>query len=97
MDYCQKCGKKNDEDAEYCTKCGNYLARPSSFEKKIDKYADEFGRKAEEFGKRIEKKAKDFAKSVEENSHQKVKHCSDCNIDLDYDAKFCWKCGKKNE
>lgn len=97
MNYCQKCGHKNDDDAEYCNKCGNYLAKPSSFEKDIEKAAEEFGRKAEEFGKRIEKKAKDFSKSVEEKSHSETKHCSDCDIDLDYDAKFCWKCGKEIE
>jgi uncharacterized membrane protein YvbJ len=25
MTYCQKCGKKNDDDAEFCNKCGTSL------------------------------------------------------------------------
>ena len=53
MNYCQKCGNKNDEDAEYCNKCGNYLNKPSSFEKNIEEAAEELGRKAEAFGKRF--------------------------------------------
>lgn len=95
MPYCNECGKKNDDDAQYCTKCGNYLAKRSSFEKDIDKFAEEFGRKAEQFGKRIEKKAKEFAKSVEQSVGSKEKKCPYCRLDLKSDAKFCWKCGKE--
>lgn len=97
MSYCNECGMKNDDDAQYCTKCGNFLAKDSSFEKDIDKFAEEFGRKAEQFGKRIEKKAKAFAKSVEESSRSTIMHCSGCGTELDSDAKFCRKCGKKIE
>ncbi len=25
MVYCEECGKQNEEDAEYCSKCGNTL------------------------------------------------------------------------
>ena len=95
MPYCSECGKKNDDDAQYCTKCGNYIAASSDFEKDVDKFAEEFGRKAEQFGKRIEKKAKEFAKTVEENTTSKTKDCPDCKEELDNDAKFCWKCGKE--
>ena len=95
MSYCHECGKKNDDDAQYCTKCGNYIAKSSSFEKNIDKFAEEFGRKAEQFGKHIEKKAKKFAKSVEQSVDSKEKKCPNCGIDIESDAKFCWKCGKE--
>ena len=95
MPYCDKCGKKNDDDAEYCTKCGNYIAAGSTFEKDIENAAEEFGRKAEQFGKHIEKKAKAFAKSVEERTDSKAKQCPDCGTELKSDAIFCWKCGKK--
>jgi uncharacterized membrane protein YvbJ len=27
MVYCSKCGKKNEEDAEFCSKCGTSLTR----------------------------------------------------------------------
>jgi len=43
----------------------------------------------------VEKKAKEFAKSFEEKSQSETKHCSDCEEDLDHDAKFCWKCGNE--
>ncbi len=36
-----------------------------------------------------------FYKSQEEQSHPEVKHCSNCKIDLDSDARFCWKCGNE--
>ena len=97
MPYCDECGKKNDDDAQYCTKCGNYIAKSSSFEKDIDRFAEELGRKAERFGKQIEKKAKEFAESVGESSRSTVKQCSYCDAEIDNDAKFCWKCGKKIE
>ena len=95
MTYCSECGKKNDDDAEYCTKCGNYIAKSSSFEKDVEKFAEEFGRKAEEFGKRVEKKAKELTRTDEEKAQSMPKHCSDCDVNLDYDAKFCWKCGNE--
>jgi len=94
MVYCHKCGKKNDDDAEYCYKCGNYIAKSSSFEENIEKFAEEFGKKAEQFGKYMEKKAKDFSESIEK-THSEPKRCSKCDVDLSYDAKFCWKCGNE--
>ena len=97
MTYCSKCGKKNDDDAEYCNKCGNYIGKGRSLEKNIDKFAEEFGKKAEQFGKRIEKKAKEFGKSVEQSFNSKAKYCTDCGAELKSDAMFCWKCGNKIE
>ena len=82
MVYCNECGKKNDDDAQYCTKCGNYIAEGSAFEKDIEKTAEEFGRKAERFGKHIEKKAKAFAESIEQSTESKEKYCSDCETEL---------------
>ncbi len=95
MPYCHECGKKNDDDSQYCTKCGKYIAEGSTFEKDIEKVAEEFGRKAEQFGKHIEKKAKAFAKSVEQSAESKEKHCSYCKTELDYNAIYYCKCGKK--
>ena len=104
MVECKGCGAKNDDDARYCNKCGNSLAKYSVFEEDIKKLADdvgrgaeEFGRKAERFGERIEKEVKEFVKSVEQSSHSKAKYCPDCMTELDSDAKFCRKCGKKIE
>jgi uncharacterized membrane protein YvbJ len=95
MPYCNECGKKNYNDAQYCTKCGNYLNKESSIEKDINKFAEEFGRKAEQFGKRIEKKVKEFAKSVEKSSCSKEMYCQNCRTKLDINTRFCRKCGKK--
>jgi hypothetical protein len=33
--------------------------------------------------------------SQEQRSYQEFKHCSKCNIDLDCDARYCWKCGNE--
>jgi uncharacterized membrane protein YvbJ len=34
MVYCQKCGTKNDEDAEFCKKCANSLKMTGKISKK---------------------------------------------------------------
>ena len=90
MVYCQKCGKKNDDEAEYCNKCGTFIRGEISLEKRIEDAAEELGRKAEAFGKHVEKKAKEFAESM-----KKPKQCPKCKVNLNYNAKFCWKCGNK--
>lgn len=95
MVYCNKCGSKNDDDAQYCNKCGNFIGKESTFEKNIENAAEEFGRKAEQFGRLMEKKARAFAKSDQQSSESKEKYCSDCKLELNYDASYCWKCGKK--
>ena len=95
MTYCNECGKKNDDDAQYCTKCGNYLTKRSKWEKNIEEAAEEFGRKAERFGKRVEKKAKEFAKSMEERNNSTSRQCKSCGTELDSDSVYCTKCGKK--
>jgi len=95
MVYCYECGKKNDDDARYCTKCGSYIAKHGTLEKDIEKAAEEFGRRAEQFGKRMEKRAREFAKSIEKRTDLKTKQCPACGAELYSDAKFCWKCGKK--
>ena len=54
MVYCSKCGTKNAEDAETCTKCGAKLE--VSMEKKIEKRIEKH---AEEWGKQMEKRAEE--------------------------------------
>ena len=90
MVYCPKCGKKNDDDADYCNKCGTFIPREKSLEKRIEDATEELGRKAEAFGRHVERKAKEFAETM-----KKSKQCSKCKVYLNYDAKFCWKCGNK--
>lgn len=42
MTYCPKCGKKNDDDAEYCSKCGATLKSvKDSHEKEWDNRCEE--------------------------------------------------------
>ena len=64
MVYCSKCGTKNEDAAVDCVKCGASLSvAPSergsetlekNWEEKLEKGAEEFGRRAEEFGKSME-------------------------------------------
>jgi hypothetical protein len=51
MVHCAKCGTKNDESAKYCSKCG--ASFEVSMEKRLERGAEEFGRRAEEWGKRF--------------------------------------------
>jgi uncharacterized membrane protein YvbJ len=57
MVYCTKCGTKNEEDVKYCTKCGANLG--VSREKKLERRAEEFGRRAEEWGEQFGKRAEE--------------------------------------
>jgi len=42
MVYCSKCGKKNEEDAEFCNKCGAPLnGTKKDYEKEWDKRCEE--------------------------------------------------------
>ena len=41
MVYCQKCGTQNDDDAEFCKKCGNSLTSTVKAPKKRNDQCDE--------------------------------------------------------
>ena len=97
MPYCDKCGKKNDDDANYCTKCANYIGRGSSFEKDIDELAEKIERKAEEFGELIGRKAEEFGRAVDRTLNPKLKKCKNCGTESSSDAIYCWKCGNNIE
>ena len=59
MVYCSKCGKKNDDDAEFCNKCGFILDNEKiekSTAKKIEEKAEEFGKSMEKAGQRLEQR-----------------------------------------
>jgi len=68
MAYCSKCGKKNDNDAEFCSKCGDRLdkkEKEDTFKKQIKKTTDVIEEKAEKFGKSIEKAGKRLETKIE--------------------------------
>ena len=97
MPYCNKCGKKNDDDAEYCTKCGNYIGKGSSFEKNIDEFAEKIERTAEEFGEFVGKTVGELGRAVDRTLNPKLKKCKDCGTESSNKAIYCWKCGNKIE
>ena len=61
MVFCSKCGTKNEDVAEFCVKCGTKLkvSSETSLEKRIEKGAEEFGKRAEAWGE-------DFRKHTEQ-------------------------------
>lgn len=61
MVYCTKCGFRNLDEAKYCSNCGADLEVPleESWDKRLDKWGEEFGKQMEEWGD-------DFGKRVEE-------------------------------
>ena len=70
MVYCSKCGKQNDDDAEFCSKCGTRLGiqdKEDTFEKHVKKTANKIEEKAEELGKSIEKAGKRFERKMEKS------------------------------
>ena len=50
MVYCAKCGTKNEEGAEYCSKCGANLkvSQKKSLEKRTEEWGERVGKRAEE-------------------------------------------------
>jgi len=44
MVYCTNCGKKNPDDAEKCSKCGEPLNKPSSIDRAVDTFSGEIDR-----------------------------------------------------
>ncbi len=55
MIYCQKCGKKNDDNAQYCSNCGYSLNNKDNFfEKQIGNFAEEVENLGKKAGKTIE-------------------------------------------
>jgi len=68
MVYCQKCGKKNEDDAKYCSKCGKSLtitsAKSTSFEKQVGDFAEEVEHLGKKAGKTIEQGVKNIGEEV---------------------------------
>ena len=68
MVYCQKCGKKNQDDAKYCSKCGKSLtiksAKSTSFEKQVSDFAEEVEHIGKKAGKTIEQSVKNIGEEV---------------------------------
>jgi tetrahydromethanopterin S-methyltransferase subunit E len=56
MVTCQRCGAKNAEDSDFCTKCG---AKLGLAEPKMAAKGEEIGRKAEEWGRRMGERAEE--------------------------------------
>jgi hypothetical protein len=68
MVYCSKCGNKNDDDAEFCNKCGTRLNsqdKEDTLEERVKKTTNKIEEKAEELGKTIEKAGKRFESKME--------------------------------
>jgi len=70
MINCPRCGKKNDDDALYCSNCGTSLtgksAESRSFEKQVEDFADGVERVGKKAGKKIEQAAKRFGEETQD-------------------------------
>ena len=70
MVICPKCGKENNDDAQFCSKCGNSLtdktSGSSSFEKQVEDFAAGVERVGEKAGKKIEQAAKRFGEETQD-------------------------------
>lgn len=68
MVYCQKCGKKNEDDAQYCSKCGKSLnvtsTKSTTFEKQVSNFAEEVEHLGKKAGKTIEQGVKNIGEEV---------------------------------
>jgi len=94
MIYCPKCGKENDEDAEYCTKCGASLTstkkkykktqkKTPSLEKQVEDFAEEVEQLGMRAGKTIEQGMKNFGEEVKDIGKKVEKEISGNSKSLD--------------
>jgi len=70
MIYCSKCGMENNNDAEFCSKCGNSLtdvrAKNTKFEKQVEDFAESVERVGKKAGKKIEQTARRFGEKTQD-------------------------------
>jgi len=77
MAYCPKCGNENEDDAEYCIKCGislssinkkysNTQTKTSSFEKQVEDFAQEVEQIGKKAGIMLEQGAKNLGEEVKD-------------------------------
>jgi uncharacterized membrane protein YvbJ len=63
MVYCVKCGVKNSDEATFCVKCGENLTSSQEkkwdWERRVDEWGEDFGKRAEKWGKQMEREFKD--------------------------------------
>jgi hypothetical protein len=68
MVYCNKCGKKNEDNARFCIKCGSSLKLEKN--KKEEELTEKVKKIGEKVGKKIEKTAEEVGKQVEKSVEQ---------------------------
>jgi len=92
--YCPKCNKKNEDDAEYCSKCGTNLnstknsynttqAKNTSFEKQVEDFAEEIGQLGKKAGKTIETGVKNLGEEVKDIVKRFEKEVNGDSVPLD--------------
>jgi phage shock protein C len=83
MVYCPKCGKENDEGAEYCIKCSislisnkknyeNKQGQNNSLERRVENFAEEVEQIGKKAGKIIEQGVKNIGEDVRGDSSSNV-------------------------
>ena len=87
MVYCPKCGKKNEDDAEYCSKCGVSLTgkkkqskinkHTSSLEKNVEDFAEEVVQIGKKAGKTIEQGVKNLSEEIDDIGEREKKEIGD--------------------
>lgn len=104
MTYCKNCGKKLNEEALFCSKCGTRTAKGE--EKNVSRSSDElraaFAKMSQELEKAFSAAAKEINaafKTASENVQKSLRKeqilCSSCGEKNPNNAVFCYNCGKR--
>lgn len=94
MAYCPKCGYENEDDAEYCTKCGTSLTsikkkykktqtKTPSLERQVGDFAEEVEQLGKTAGKTIERGMMNFGEEVKDIGKKVEKEISGNSKPLD--------------
>jgi uncharacterized membrane protein YvbJ len=103
MIYCYKCGFKNADDAQYCSKCGTLISGPRKFDDNVKEFSDDMaklgkdmGEKAAKLGKKVAEEAKSIAEGVSKRINPKPLACPKCATRIYETDVFCYACGEKS-
>ena len=71
---CSKCETNNREDAVYCVKCGAKLevSREESWDKRMEKWGEDFGKRAEEWGENFGRRAEEWGENLGRRAEKEV-------------------------
>ena len=104
MTYCSNCGEKLPENAYFCLRCGLRTRKGAEagistqwedLSATFSKMGAELEKAFTLLGKEMEKAFKSTRDRIKEATSKEIINCPNCKERNQFNAKFCFSCGKK--